>query len=209
EQNTNNAQQTEKVTLGLQDGIKQVNEKSQNSIEATRIITEKIQIINDIAFQTNILALNAAVEAARAGEHGKGFSVVASEVRKLAERSKIAADEIVQLTDNTLQSVESAGKQLSEMLPNVVNTVNLVQEIAGNSMEQSTSINEIQAAIQQLTNTTLSNNSMAENMATISQKLDNQVNTLQEMVAYFKLKDEQVAKETAHELSKQLSDIPY
>ena len=189
EQNTDSATQTEQVSIKLKESIEKVNEKSQKSIKATRVIAEKIKIINDIAFQTNILALNAAVEAARAGEHGKGFAVVASEVRKLAQNSKTAADEIVELANNTLQMVESAGIQLSEMLPEVIKTVSLVQEISGSSMEQAASINQINSAIQQLNNSSQNNTVMADQLYSISQKLEEQAKIMEQLISYFKLKN--------------------
>ena len=103
QQNTDNAQEAEKISKKVSDGVQKVGSASQESLLSIRDISEKINIINDIAFQTNILALNAAVEAARAGEHGKGFAVVAAEVRKLAERSKLAADEIITLSSKSVQ----------------------------------------------------------------------------------------------------------
>ncbi|WP_462319412.1 methyl-accepting chemotaxis protein, partial [Marinilabilia sp.] len=97
DQNTDNAIQTEKITVETANEVNVANELSAEAVKAMEDISERITIISDIAFQTNILALNAAVEAARAGEHGRGFSVVAAEVRKLAEKSKVAADDIVNL----------------------------------------------------------------------------------------------------------------
>ena len=119
EQNNENAIETERITV---ETAKDVNIASQLTTEATssmKAIAEKISIISDIAFQTNILALNAAVEAARAGEHGRGFSVVATEVRKLAERSKIAADEIANLVSKGLKVSQQAGEKARLLVPDI------------------------------------------------------------------------------------------
>ena len=84
------------------------------------MIADKISIINDIAFQTNLLALNAAVEAARAGDQGRGFAVVAAEVRKLAERSKTAADEIVSLASDSVRITENSSQLLDALIPEII-----------------------------------------------------------------------------------------
>ncbi len=187
EQNTHNAQQTEQISVHAQNGIQEVSERSAKTVEATRIIADKIQVINDIAFQTNILALNAAVEAARAGEHGRGFAVVAAEVRKLAENSRKAADEIVNHTKNTLSLAEGAGAKMMEMLPEIEKTTVLVQEIAAASREQNSATNQVNSAIQELSSITQENSSAAEELASSAEELSAQAESLKDLVAFFKI----------------------
>ncbi|MDD2894174.1 MAG: methyl-accepting chemotaxis protein, partial [Halothiobacillaceae bacterium] len=95
------------------------------TVTAMKTIADKIGIVDDIAYQTNLLALNAAIEAARAGEHGKGFAVVAAEVRKLAERSQVAAQEIGEVAKSSVNLAEGAGKLLDEMVPAINKTSDL------------------------------------------------------------------------------------
>ena len=93
------------------------------TVDAMKSIADKIGIIDDIAYQTNLLALNAAIEAARAGEHGKGFAVVSAEVRKLAERSQVAALEIGQVARQSVTMAEQAGHLFEQMAPDRNNFV--------------------------------------------------------------------------------------
>jgi len=186
EQNTLNSNQTEKISITARDGMTHVKDQTIKAVEANKNIAEKIQVINDIAFQTNILALNAAVEAARAGEHGKGFAVVAAEVRKLAENSKKAAEEIVNLAKNSYEITQQAGLKLEEMLPEIEKTTKLVQEIAAASNEQSNGANQVNSAMQQLNTTTQQSAAASEELASSAEELAGQAEQLKELVAYFK-----------------------
>ena len=109
-QNADNAQQTDQIAMKSAKDAQESGKCVLESVAAMKEIASKISIIDEIARQTNLLALNAAIEAARAGEHGKGFAVVAAEVRKLAERSQMAAGEINQLSGTTVKVAEKAGR---------------------------------------------------------------------------------------------------
>jgi len=190
QQNTDNAQQTEKISLNAAESIKKGNDAAQNSVESMREIADKISIINDISFQTNILALNAAVEAARAGEHGKGFAVVAAEVRKLAERSAEAAREIDEKSKSGVEISEEAGRQLAEIVPEIEKTSKLVQEITAASNEMNSGSDQVNSAIQQLNQVTQQNAASSEELATSAEELSSQADQLKQIVSFFRVGEE-------------------
>ncbi len=186
-QNADNALQTEKIASKSAEDAKKGGESVAKTLGAMKEIASKISIIEEIARQTNLLALNAAIEAARAGEHGKGFAVVAAEVRKLAERSQHAAAEISELSGSSVEIAEQAGKMLSEMVPDIQRTAELVQEISAASKEQDTGAEQVNQAIMQLDQVIQQNASASEEMASTSEELSSQAEQLQDTIAFFKV----------------------
>jgi methyl-accepting chemotaxis protein len=189
-QNADNALQTEKIAIKSADDAKEGGNAVSETVSAMKEIAGKISIIEEIARQTNLLALNAAIEAARAGEHGKGFAVVASEVRKLAERSQVAAAEISKLSISSVTVAEKAGTMLTQIVPDIQKTADLVQEISSACNEQNSGADQINRAIQQLDQVIQQNASASEEMASTSEELLSQAEQLQHTIAFFKIGDE-------------------
>jgi methyl-accepting chemotaxis protein len=185
--NSENAQQTEKIAIKAEDDAMEGGKAVYETVVAMKEIAEKINIIEEIARQTNMLALNAAIEAARAGEHGKGFAVVAAEVRKLAERSQAAAAEISDLSTSSVGVAEKAGKMLDQMVPDIQKTAELVQEISAASGEQNSGAEQINSAIQQLDRVTQQNAAGAEELSSTSEELASQAEQLLGSVGFFKI----------------------
>lgn len=165
--------------------------------ENSRQIADINGVIDSIANQTNILALNAAVEAARAGEQGRGFAVVAGEVRSLAKRSADAAKEIRQLINvcvanmNTgSQEVELAGAAMNEVVTSVTQVTDIMAEITSASDEQSTGINQIAQAVNEMDLVTQQNASMVQQAAGVAQSVEDHAHDLQRAVSLFSLQEE-------------------
>jgi len=188
-QNSENAQTTDAIASESAKAATDGGEAVTGTVKAMVQIAEKISIIEDISYQTNMLALNAAIEAARAGEHGKGFAVVAAEVRKLAERSQVAASEISTLTSESVKVAEKAGVLLATMVPDITRTAELVQEITAASEEQSSGVGQINTAMQQLDKVTQQNAAGSEELAATAEQMQAQSENLQQVVGFFRLAD--------------------
>ncbi len=200
-QNADNAGQANQLaqsasTVAIQGGqvVNQVVETMKGINESSRKISDIIQVIDGIAFQTNILALNAAVEAARAGEQGRGFAVVASEVRSLAGRSADAAKEIKALINASVERVEHgsalvdrAGTTMTEVVSSIRRVTDIMGEISAASVEQSTGVSQVGLAVTRMDQTTQQNAALVEQMAAAASSLRSQAQELVQTVAVFKL----------------------
>jgi methyl-accepting chemotaxis protein len=174
--------------------VGQVVQTMQGINESSRRISDIIQVIDGIAFQTNILALNAAVEAARAGEQGRGFAVVASEVRSLAGRSADAAKEIKALINASVERVEHgsalvnhAGVTMTEVVDSIRRVTDLMGEISAANNAQSTDVSQVAEVVMQMDMATQQNAALVEQMAAAAGSLRAQAQELVHTVAVFKL----------------------
>lgn len=193
-QNTHNSQQTEHIAKKSSEHIKQVHVSMKQTVSSMKMIAERIAIVNDIAEKTDLLAINAAIEAARAGEKGKGFSVVAEEVRKLAEKTQNAAKEINLITSQSVQAAEEMGIMLENVIPDIIQTSELIKEIASASNEQSVGTNEINNAIISLNNVVQQNSASSEQLAASSKELHSHADALRKALTFFKLKNNDKSK---------------
>jgi methyl-accepting chemotaxis protein len=204
-QNADNAGQTETIARRSAADAEASGIAVGRAVDAMQTIASKINIVQEIARQTDLLALNAAVEAARAGEHGRGFAVVASEVRKLAERSQAAAAEIGTLSADTVKVAREAGEMLAKLVPDIKKTAQLVEEITAACREQDVGSAQINTAIQQLDKVTQQNAGASQEVSSTSEELSAQAEQLQQTISYFRIDADGVSSEsTIDRAAKQL-----
>ncbi|MBU44285.1 MAG: chemotaxis protein [Spirochaetaceae bacterium] len=201
-QNTENAGLTEKIAQESAGAAKEGSSAVRRTIEAMQQIADKINVVQEIAYQTNLLALNAAIEAARAGEHGQGFAVVATEVRKLAERSRGSALEISEIAANSVDVAEKAGQLIEDMQPSIQKTADLVVEISASSRQQKDGAEQINTGIQQMSQVSQQSASSAEELAATAEELSGQADSLMDNLSFFKV-DESRAQKKADKAARQ------
>ncbi len=210
--NSQNAEITGESSTKSANEMKQSNEIFVKTIKSVSQISEKITIISEIADKTDILSINAAIEAARAGDAGKGFSVVANEIRKLADKTKIASDEITKLSKNGQDISRIAGEKLKTAIPEIIKSAELVNNIVSAGKEQQSGVENINISVQQLTEITNENSASAEEMSASAEELSAQAEQLKELISVFKIGNLQnrqngfqLSKTTEQKTEKQLA----
>lgn len=180
------AVQAEKITQKVTSDVNEIKKAQDLSYNAVKDISEKINIINDIAFQTNILALNAAVEAARAGEHGKGFAVVASEIRKLAEKSKNSANDIIDGAQKSVNATAMSTQLITNILPDINECVALIERVENSADNQKNTVQMIDMSVKQLNEAIQGNASASEQLAGSAQELNSEAENFKNSTSVFK-----------------------
>lgn len=209
DQNADNAKEGEKIATNAATDAKEGGEAVNKTVDSMKKIADTIQVIAEIANNTNMLALNAAIEAARAGEHGEGFAVVATEVRKLAERTLKAAEEIKEISNSSVQVADRAGTLINEIVPNIIKTADMVQEISSASKEQKSGMSQLNTAAGQQEQVTQLVSSNSEELASTAEEMASQAQSLVELVSAFQIREDSEVKQITNNFKKPASNTNF
>jgi methyl-accepting chemotaxis protein len=187
ERNAGDSAQMRQMALAGKRDAEESGSATRDTVQAMRTIAEKLTVIDEIADQTNLLALNAAIEAARAGEHGRGFAVVASEVRKLAEGSQTAAKEMGELVGASRGVAQRSGQLLGKLVPSIVTTTELVQQVASASAEQAEALGEVTRAMSEVEHATQRNAAAAQQLAATAAEMAESAEALRRLLGRFRV----------------------
>lgn len=186
-QNVANSEQTAGLATQMSKQSKAVRKQTMESVEASNKISSSIAEITGIAQQTNILALNAAVEAARAGEYGRGFAVVAAEVRKLAERSRIVADEVVAASNQTLSTSAKGKEGMQALIEQVSQVTTLAEEITESARAGAQGVAQVRDAVEKLSSLAQENASLGTDLEGVTKQMAAKTEELGEQLRFFKM----------------------
>lgn len=170
--NASNAQYSDVITQKTAVDIVKIKDASDTSLQEIRNISDKVQVLKDLFFQTNILALNATIEAARAGEHGAGFAVVAGEVKKLAELSKVVSEEITEMASRGAKISEESQAMIVDFVPEIEQANELIKRISKSSIDQNESIENINVSLKEFFKNSETHSLISNEIANVSRDLD-------------------------------------
>jgi methyl-accepting chemotaxis protein len=193
-QNAENAKRMEKMAIQSAKDAGEAGGVVKDSVSAMNAIAGRIGLIEEIAYQTNLLALNAAIEAARAGEHGRGFSVVATEVRKLAERSQVAAKEIRGVASSSVEVATRAGDRLDQLVPSIQRSTDFTQEVAAASTEQAAGVQQMNRSMTQVDQITQRTATASEELAAAAEEMSAQAEGLRQLSDFFTIDEVQAPR---------------